>query len=207
VASTLIPTGAVPSRGDLVVPPGATGVVILADGRGAALRSPVNRTVAMSLRDAGYGTVLLRLTDEPESGRHVWNDLSRMAERLRQATDWLADRPETWHLRAGYFACSPAAGATLVAAAQLGRRIGAVVLQDGRADLAESVIPLVTAPTLLLVGEEDDEAVELNREALEWLRCDRRLHVVPGMGRIADEPAAAVEIARTVTGWFRHYLC
>jgi pimeloyl-ACP methyl ester carboxylesterase len=207
VAETLIPTSSVSLRGDLVVPPGATGVVILTDGGGTALRCPVNRRVAAQLREAGFATVLLRLTDEHENGSRVWNDLPRMSERLHQATDWLAERPGTWHLRAGYFACSRAVGATVVAASHLGRRIGAIVLQDGRADLAGSAIPRVTAPTLLIVGEEDDDAVEPNREALEWLRCDRRLHVVMGTGRVADEPAAAVEVARVVTDWFRQYLC
>jgi putative phosphoribosyl transferase len=207
VAETLIPTGSVSLRGDLVVPPGATGVVVLADGGATPLRCPVSRRVAAQLREAGLATVLLRLTDEHEGGGQVWSDLPRMSERLRQATEWLAERPETWHLRAGYLACGHAVGATLVAASQFGGRIGAIVLQDGRADLAGPALPRITAPTLLVVGEEDDEAVDLNREALEWLRCDRRLHVVAGTQRVADEPAAAVEVARVVTDWFRRYLC
>jgi pimeloyl-ACP methyl ester carboxylesterase len=207
VAETLIPISPVPLRGDLVVPPGATGVVILADGGGTAPRCAVTRGVAAQLREVGLATVLLRLTDEHEKDGRVGNDLPRMSERLRQATDWLAERPGTWHLRAGYFACSRAVGATVVAASHLGRRIGAIVLQDGRAELADAAIPRITAPTLLIVGEDDDEAVEPNREALESLRCDRRLHVVSGMGSVGEEPAAAVEVARVVTDWFRRYLC
>jgi putative phosphoribosyl transferase len=202
MAETEIAAGAASLRGDLVVPPGATGVVVLADGGGEALRCPVNRLVTAHLRDAGFATLKVELNDRPEHG-----DLPRMSERLLRATDWLAARPETWQLRPGFVACSNAVGATLVAAADLGRRVGAIVLQDGRADFAGSSIPRVVAPTLLLVGEDDDEAVDLGREALEWLRCDRRLHVVPGIGRIADEPAATADIARVVTGWFRRHLC
>lgn len=208
MAETHIATGASGSlRGDLVVPPGATGVVILAAGRGPSLRCPVNRAVTSCLRDAGFATLLLELGHSHEEAGQPWRDLPRMAERLLHATEWLAARPATWHLRPGYVACRDAVGATLVAAAQLGRRVGALVLQDGRADLAGSAIPRITAPALLVAGEDDDEAVEQSREALEWLRCDRRLHVIPGIGRIAGEPAAAIETARVVTDWFRRYLC
>lgn len=209
MAETQIATGASGSlRGDLVVPPGATGVVILADGRGLSRRCPVNRAVTSYLRDAGFATLLLELAHAcDEDGGRMRRDLPRMAERLLRATDWLAERPATWHLRPGYVACRDAVGATLVAAAQLGRRVGALVLQDGRVDLAGPAIPRITAPALLLVGEDDEQAVEQSREALEWLRGDRRLHVIPGVGRIADEPAAAIETARVVTDWFRRYLC
>ncbi len=207
MAETEIAAGAASLRGDLIVPPGATGVVVLADGGGDALRCPVNRAVAAHLRDAGFATLMVELNDRHEDGERIWRDLPRMAERLIGATDWLAARPETWHLRPGFVACNDAVGAALVAAAGLGRRVGAIVLQDGRAHLAGSSIPRVTAPTLLLVGEDDDEAVDLNRDALEWLRCDRRLHVVPGVGRLAHEPAATAEIARVVTDWFRRHLC
>jgi pimeloyl-ACP methyl ester carboxylesterase len=207
VAETDIATGAVPLRGDLIVPPGATGVVVVADGGTAGLRCAVNRSVAAQLREAGFGTLLVQLSHPHEYGDRMWLDLPRMSERLLAATDWLATHPETWHLRPGYMACSNAVGATLTAAATLGRRIGALVLEDGRADLAGSALPRITAPTLLLVGEDDDDAMDVNREALEWLRCDHRLHVIPGIGRIADEPAAAVEAARVVTDWFRRHLC
>jgi putative phosphoribosyl transferase len=207
VAETDIVAGAASLRGDLVVPPGATGVVVLADGSGEALRCPINRMVVTQLRHAGFATLVMELNDRHAQSERIWRDLPRMSERLLHATDWLAARPETWQLRPGFVACSTAVDATLVAAAGLGRRVGAIVLQDGRTDLAGSSIPRVVAPTLLLVGEEDDEAVDLSRDALEWLRCDRRLHVVPGIGRLADEPTATAEIARVVTDWFRRHLC
>lgn len=199
MAETDIVGGQVSLRGDLVVPPGATGVVVLTAGGGGTLRCPINRLVTAELRAVGFATLLVELHDR--------RDLPGMSDRLLCTADWLAARPETWHLRPGFIACGEVVGATLVAAATLGRRVGALVLQDGRVDLAGSTLPRIVAPTLLVVGEDDDEAMDAGREALEGLRCDRRLHVVPSAGAVADEPVASAETARVVTDWFRRHLC
>ncbi|HEV7731348.1 MAG TPA: hypothetical protein VGR62_04260 [Candidatus Binatia bacterium] len=197
MAAIVIPAGDVSLHGDLNVPPGATGIVVIVDdGRRGVQHSP-HRRLARRLRSLGFATLLVDLADDGHG------DVPHMAECLRLVTEWLARGPESWQLRPGYMGTSRAAGAALVAAAALGGRVGAVVSQDGRADLAGADLQRVAAPTLLLVDEEDDDAMELNREAFDWLRCDRHLQATRG----DDGPEAADENSRLVTDWFRRYLC
>lgn len=196
MAAIVIPAGDVSLRGDLNVPPGATGIVVIAgDGRRDVRHSPYRR-LARQLRTMGFATLLLDLSAAGQG------DVPHMAECLRLATEWLARGSDSWQLRPGYLGSSVAAGAALVAAAALGRRVGAVVSQDGRADLAGAALRRVAAPTLLLVDEEDDDAMELNREAFDGLRCDRHLQATRG-----DDGSGTGETSRLVTDWFRRYLC
>ncbi len=197
MAAIVIPAGEVSLRGDLNVPPGATGIVVIADdGRRDVQHSP-HRRLARQLRAMGFATLLLDLS---VAGL---GDVPHMAECLRLVTEWLARGPESWQLRPGYLGTSRAAGAALVAAAALGGRVGAVVSRDGRADLAGAALQRVAAPTLLLVDEEDDDAMELNREVFDGLRCDRHLQATRG----DDGAGASEETSRLVTDWFRRYLC
>lgn len=198
MAAIVIPAGEVSLRGDLNVPPGATGIVVIVDdGRWGGFQHSPHRRLARQLRAMGFATLLVDLADDGHG------DVPHMAECLRLVTEWLARGPESWQLRPGYMGTSRAAGAALVAAAEMGGRVGAVVSQDGRADLAGAALRRVAAPTLLLVDEEDDDAMELNREAFDWLRCDRHLQATRGH----HGSGAADETSRLVTDWFRRYLC
>jgi putative phosphoribosyl transferase len=79
------------------------------------------------------------------------------------------------------FGASTGAAAVLVAAAELGPRVSAVVSRGGRPDLAEAhALRRVTAPTLLIVGGEDPTVIRLNRDAYAQLTCDKVLEIVPG---------------------------
>ena len=127
-------------------------------------------------------------------------------ERLVGATDWLASQPGTGSLMVGLFGASTGGGAALVAAAQRPDRIGAVVSRGGRPDLAHDALPLVQAPTLLIVGGEDHAVIEMNREALGQLRCEKRLEIVPGATHLFEEPGALEAVAGLAQGWFRQHL-
>ena len=78
-----------------------------------------------------------------------------LAQRLIGATEWVKNDPQTKRCGIGYFGASTGAAAALIAAAKLPDEIGAVVSRGGALILAEDYLPLVRAPTLLLVGGLD----------------------------------------------------
>jgi putative phosphoribosyl transferase len=194
-------------HGSLNVPGGACAIVVFAHGSGSGRFSPRNQYVARVLQDAGLATLLLDLLNEKEADdrAHVF-DIALLASRLQAAANWLAEQPETARMRLGYFGASTGAGAALVAAAHAPGSVGAIVSRGGRPDLASDVLPRVTAPTLLIVGGNDEIVLELNREAYDLLECSRQLDVIPGASHLFPEPGALEEVARMAQEWFLHYL-
>jgi len=189
--------------GDLAVPDEAVGLVAFAHGSGSSRLSPRNRAVAETLQQQGLATLLFDLLTEAESAdRANVFDLPLLADRLLAATSWIDREPDLAGLPLGYFGASTGAGAALIAAAQAGRRVGAVVSRGGRPDLAGAWLDRVTAPTLLIVGSLDSLVLELNRTALERLRCPRRLTIVPGATHLFEEPGALDDVCRLAADWF-----
>jgi dienelactone hydrolase len=206
-----IPTGCVTLEGDLLVPPDPQGLVIFAHGTGSSRRSPRNRLVAQLLRKAGLGTLLVdMLTPEEvaaDAGRRYLSfNIGLLTQRLVSAAHWVAEEDEARHLRLGFFGSSTGGGAALVAAADLGRSIGAVVSRGGRSDLAGNALRRVKAPTLLIVGEKDETVLDLNEEAYEMLACEKTLTVVRGASHLFEEPGALEEVARLASEWFLEHL-
>ncbi|HEX2182851.1 MAG TPA: phosphoribosyltransferase family protein [Rubrobacteraceae bacterium] len=206
-----VPAGPVELEGALSVPEGAAGVVLFAHGSGSSRHSPRNRHVARTLYESGLATLLVDLLTPDEEQvdlrtRHLRFDVGLLAQRLAGATDWLRRNPDTRDLRVGYFGASTGAGAALVAAAERPEDVGAVVSRGGRPDLAGESLPLVRAPTLLIVGGEDEPVIRMNEEALARLRAEKRLEIVPGAGHLFEEPGALDEVARLAAGWFGRHL-
>ena len=200
-----VPAGVVDLGGDLRVPEGARGVVLLAPGSGR--RGPLERHVARALRAAGLGTLPIDLLTADEEGpdpRPPHPDTGLLAERLAGATDWLAPNPAARGLRVGYFGAGAAAPAVLVAAAEKPEAVGAVVSCGGRPDLAGDALSRVAAPTLLIVGGDDASAVGMDEGALPLMRAEKR--IVPGADHPFEEPGALEEVARLATGWFARHL-
>src|SRR6476661_3786687 len=153
--------GPVVLEGNLSQTPGTSGIVIFAHGSGSGRNSPRNRFVASQLQEAGLATLLFDLLTEEEEAAdrfsgHLRFDIGLLAERLAGATDWVTHRSPASHLPVGYFGASTGGGAALVAAADRPERVRAVVSRGGRPDLARESLPLVTAPTLLIVGGDDE---------------------------------------------------
>lgn len=193
--------------GDLAVPEDPSGLVIFAHGTGSSRRSSRNRAVAASLRQRGLGTLLMDLltveeeaTELPTSGLRF--DIDLLAERLSAATDWARDEPATRQLPIGYFGASTGAAAALRSAAERPHEIAAIVSRGGRPDLAGRALPLVRAPTLLIVGSRDHTVITLNREALDQLQVERELTIVEGATHLFEEPGALEEVARLAGDWF-----
>jgi putative phosphoribosyl transferase len=199
----VVETGALP--GDLAVPEGATGLVLFAHGSGSSRLSPRNVRVAERLNAERLATVLFDLlTPGEQHDRALVFDIPLLAERLLAATAWA--RTELPELPLGYFGASTGAGAALWAAAEQGGGVRAVVSRGGRPDLAEPRLAEVTAPTLLIVGGEDHQVLELNRSARRAMRCQTDLQVVPGAGHLFEEPGALDRVSDLAAGWFARRL-
>lgn len=197
--------GALP--GDLSLPPGARGLVLFAHGSGSSRHSPRNREVAAALNRAGLATLLFDLlTPEEERNRANVFDVELLAGRLVDATRWIRQQPELASMSIGFFGASTGASAALWAAAELGDEVGAIVSRGGRIDLAQSRIPSVRAPTLLVVGGDDPVVVALNREGKAEFTGEAQLEIVAGATHLFDEPGAIETVARLAADWFVHRL-
>lgn len=203
----LIPAADVRLGGTLGVPAAATGVVLFAHGSGSSRFSRRNRAVAAALQEQGLATLLFDLlTDVEADDRALVFDIPFLADRLRQAIQWVAADPEVGALPVGLFGASTGAAAALTAAADLGDGVRAVVSRGGRPDLVLDRLADVTAPTLLIVGGEDHSVVELNRAAWARLRSPRELVIVPGATHLFEEPGALEQVAAHAARWFTRYL-
>jgi dienelactone hydrolase len=203
--------GRVELDGDLVVPPRAAGVVLFAHGSGSSRHSPRNRLVAAALHQAALATLLLDLLTaaEEELDRvtaELRFDVGMLAGRLVAAVDWLLADAATAGLPVGAFGASTGAGAALVAAVERPEAVAAVVSRGGRPDLAGDALARVRAPTLLVVGGNDPQVLDLNRSALTRLPPSSRLEVVPGATHLFEEPGSLDQVSRLAATWFTRHL-
>ena len=207
-----------PSKREVVIPPaGLAGVlsrpvdaralVIFAHGSGSSRFSPRNVLVADALNRRGVATLLfdLLLPGEDEDRRNVF-DVRLLAQRLVDAVRWAEGESDVEGLSIGLFGASTGAAAALIAAASLGKRIGAVVSRGGRPDLADGALDIVKSPTLLIVGGEDVGVIELNQSALDRLQGEKALAIVPGATHLFPEPGALEEVVELAARWFESRL-
>ncbi len=193
--------------GNLNILENATTLVLFAHGSGSSRHSPRNQFVARTLNNAGLATLLFDLLTQQEEAidmrtrEHRFN-IALLAERLVHATKWAKQQEQTRDLRAGYFGSSTGGAAALVAAAELPQDVGAVVSRGGRPDLAGEALPKVQAPTLLIVGGNDDVVIELNEQARDRMRCEVKLEIVPGATHLFEEPGALEQVAKLASDWF-----
>lgn len=206
-----VKAGSATIEGNFNLPEGARAVVLFAHGSGSSRFSSRNRYVARVLNEAKLATLLIDLLTSEEEAidqrtAHLRFDIRLLAGRLVSATDWLTQNVDTRRLSIGYFGASTGAAAALVAAAERPEVVHAVVSRGGRPDLAGAALPRVRAPTLLIVGGDDVQVIELNRAALALLRCEKQLVIIPGASHLFEEPGALDEVARLAREWFRQHL-
>jgi putative phosphoribosyl transferase len=201
-----IRSGRVRLDGHLGVPPSPLGIVVFAHGSGSGRFSPRNNFVARYLQQGRVATLLIDLLtpDEADDRRKVF-DIDLLADRILSAKAWLEQDERTKGLGIGYFGASTGAGAALQAAARDPSSIQAVVSRGGRPDLAEAYLPSVTAPTLLIVGGDDEPVIEMNRAAYRLLAYPKRLVIVPGASHLFEEPGALEQVAEHALAWFQQH--
>jgi len=202
-------------EGDLVLPPPARAVVLFAHGSGSSRRSPRNRAVAESLHNAGFGTLLLDMLT-PEEARfdartqELRFDIDMLAERLVPAIDQLDEWEATRGMPVGLFGASTGAAAAMKAAARRPERVSAIVSRGGRPDLGGEGLAEVQSPTLLIVGSNDREVLNLNRQAVSLLtslrKADVKIEIVQHAGHLFEEPGALEKVSELAASWLCKYL-
>ncbi|QRV16884.1 dienelactone hydrolase family protein [Haloterrigena salifodinae] len=194
-------------EGELAVPEGSNGLVVFAHGSGSSRHSPRNNFVAERLRERGLGTLLFDLlTEREDRDRETRFDIPLLTDRLVATTEWLRERPESGGHAVGYFGASTGAAAALRGAVRPETEIGAVVSRGGRVDLAAEVVDDVRAPTLLIVGGEDESVLQVNREVHDALACERDLRIVEGAGHLFEGEGELEAVADRAADWFATHL-
>jgi dienelactone hydrolase len=206
-----VPLNSIQLSGDLSLPDGAEGMVVFAHGSGSSRKSPRNCYVAQMLQEAGLATFLVDLLTAQEEvvdsyTRHLRFDIPLLAQRLVGVTDWLSQFKSSQDLKIGYFGASTGSAAAIIAASNRPGVIKAIVSRGGRPDLAASALARVDVPTLLIVGGRDPEVLSLNRIALEHLKAEKALQVIPGATHLFEELGALEQVAQLARVWFLRYL-
>ena len=197
--------------GDLQIPEMATSLVIFACCSGRSRNNPRNLHAARLIRLKGIGTLICDLLNEEEeledeATEAYRHDAVLLARRLHAVTKWVASEPDTHGMHIGYFGACAGGAAAFIAAAKLHETIEAIVTRGARTDLAMKALPRVKCPSLLIVGEEDEVGLELNREALPHLECPKELKVIPGASHLFGEPHKLEEMAMLGADWFQCHL-
>jgi dienelactone hydrolase len=197
--------------GNLEIPEDSRTIVMFAHGSGSGRFSPRNNYVASMMNKQGIATLLMDLLTMEEEAVDISTaefrfDIDLLANRLVDSTRWLKNDSDAKSLSVGYFGSSTGAAAALIAAAKLPKEIKAVVSRGGRPDLASDFLADVEAPTLLIVGGNDFEVLEMNRQALELIRVEKKLEVVFGATHLFEEPGKLQEAAELAIDWFKKYL-
>jgi len=198
-------------KGLLTIPENALEIVVFAHGSGSGRNSPRNQFVAEYLVKQQLATLLLDLLTPEEEAvdlhtREYRFNIPLLAKRLVGTSKALSRQSNTKNFRVAYFGASTGAAAALIATAEEGNKIAAVVSRGGRPDLAAAVLSNITAPTLLIVGGDDLEVLELNREAYALLQVEKKLEIVPGASHLFEEHGKLEEVARLAAAWFKQHL-
>jgi len=183
------------------------GLVLFAHGSGSSRHSPRNQFVAGALERCGLATLLIDLLTPDEEAVDVRTaefrfNLEMLADRLAAIIEWLRRRDETSALPIGLFGASTGGGAALMAAAARPHDVAAVVSRGGRPDLAGSSLAKVKAPTLLIVGGDDEPVIQMNRDAMKQMRGQVTLEIVPGATHLFEEPGTLEQVAALAGDWF-----
>ena len=203
--------GAALIEGDLTVPQPARGLVVFAHGSGSSRFSQRNRFVAETLTAGGFATLLLDLLTRQEDvvdqrTREYRFDIERLGHRVVAAIDWTTGAPSLSPLPIACFGASTGAAAALIAAAERAEVVRAVISRGGRPDLAGEALGRVQAPTLLIVGGDDTEVIQLNEAAMRQMHAPAQLAIVPGATHLFEEPGALDQVCQLALDWCRRYL-
>jgi putative phosphoribosyl transferase len=210
-----IPAGSQSLYGRLTVPLESSGLILFAQGSSSGLHNPRNRYldryVERLLNESNLATLLVDLLTVEEQEidlrtKRLRLNIALLAERLIGVADWFTQYPDTKGLRLGYFGTDTGIAAALEAAAVRSDQVGAITSRGGRPDLAGAALVRVSAPTLLIVGGNDLEAVKPNREAFKQLKCEKQFALVPGATRFFEEPVALDEVAALARRWYYRHL-
>ena len=70
----------------------------------------------------------------------------------------------------------------------------------------KNILRSVKVPTLLLIGGNDPQVLELNENALKEISAEKKkLTVISGATHLFEEPGKLEQVAKVASGWFRCY--
>jgi dienelactone hydrolase len=200
-------------EGILSIPEDPKGLVLFVHGSGSSRHSPRNQYVAQTLQEGGLATLLFDLLTASEEEvdlqtRHLRFDIDLLARRTSGVLEWVETQLYDDGSRIGLFGSSTGAAAALIAAAERPQMVHAVVSRGGRPDLAGPALPRVEAPTLLIVGGNDEAVIELNEQALRQMQAgeSKKMVIVPGASHLFQEPGTLEHAARLARDWFLTHL-
>jgi pimeloyl-ACP methyl ester carboxylesterase len=203
----LVPVGNIDLSGELIIPEDASSLVLFSHGSGSSRFSPRNNFVATQFHEQNIGTFLFDLLTKEEDEVYANRfNIELLTNRLIQVTKFISYLPQFSDLDIGYFGASTGAASALKAAAVLPDIVHSIVSRGGRPDLAIDVAPKIKVPTLLIVGGKDYDVLEMNKEVLNVLRCEKKLEIVKNATHLFEEPGTLAEVALLAAGWFKKYL-
>ena len=202
-----IPVKGVILTGNLSIPENVKAVVLFSHGSGSSRFSAGNIKVAKVLYEHRIATLLTDLlsTEEDKIYENRF-DIELLTERLVLVTNFIDQMPELNNLPMAYFGASTGAASALKAASILPEKIHAIVSQGGRPDLVYADLKFVKAPTLFIVGSLDGVVMELNRQALKFLKYEKELEIINGATHLFEEPGKLQKVAEIATMWFEKQL-
>lgn len=202
-----IPLGKIITKGNLRIATDSRGMVLFSHGSGSSRSSSRNNYVADLLLSQHFSSLLFDLLTPQEDEIYENRfDIHLLTTRLIKATEWVIAHKATKKQSIGYFGASTGAASALNAAAQLGNKIKAVVSRGGRPDLAMAILSHVKAPTLLLVGSNDDIVINLNEKAKNKIPGICELKIIDGASHLFSEPGKLDIVADLTCDWFEKYL-
>jgi dienelactone hydrolase len=204
--SVSFPLGAIELKGEIAVPEHAHAIVLFAHGSGSSRLSPRNQLVASYLNKQGIATCVFDLLTEEED-RNVSNrfNIELLAQRLEDVTKWISSQDSYRHMRLGYFGASTGAAAAFMAARDL-HQVSCIVSRGGRPDLVMKDLPFIRIPVLLIVGENDVDVIEFNKQAFEKLQGEKLIEIIPSASHLFEEPGAMEKVCVLAANWFRFHM-
>lgn len=142
--------------------------------------------------------LVLDLVSEEESKKKEFRyNVKLLSLRLEVALDWTYRHRLLRELPLGIIAYNTAAAAAMEAAAHTTLTVSAVVACSGRIDMVEKYLPFVEAPSLLIVSNKDQLALQANKKMIINL-SKARLHTL-------ESEDFEEETKRESLRWFKRY--
>ena len=155
----------------------------------------------------GFSSLLFDLLTEAEDLIYENRfNIDLLTQRLVKVTNWIANQKDIKDIPIGFFGASTGAASALNAATFLDAKIKAIVSRGGRPDMAEANLDKIDAPTLLIVGGNDDVVIKLNQKAYNKLNGTKKLEIIEGATHLFSEPGKLEEVAKLTCNWFNKYL-
>ncbi|WP_138429184.1 dienelactone hydrolase family protein [Fodinibius saliphilus] len=193
-------------KGKITLPVQANSLIIFSHGYGLSKLMVHEHRLALEFQQAGFGTLVLDLLDEHDELPIKYKDIDLLSKGLVTSTNWLSSHSEYRSLNLAYFGSGTGSAAAVNAASELGSIIKTIVSLSGRLNLCSKNLVKIKCPVLLLTGEMDFKTVNINQNAIKYLKPNKQLAIVPGASHMFEEADKLNEAANITLSWFKKHL-